>query len=538
MTVECDAMASSDDFSFQDFDSDDGILNGRGVSWIDPCRDDEDIRNLLFKNADDFLHRSAPYGRMRAGRWQKLDIVKIDLVDHKNLIARSFFSKLWKKNKKTILFVAAALVAAAAVGIVVAAALGAAAAASGNSDSSQKKPDDPAQNNPPPENRAPPAVSPPSPSNLAMQPAPVVIAPLKETPDLKQRNLIPDIQPIPSAINIFNSISNPSPILPYPPTVLAMLPVSPKTSDALPIQVPSLPTSQTLLDPPRLPALGVPSPAIKTTFVSDYKTPSPLASSPAKQSWIADFLKTVGQGMIDPDLMNPNAPLPSAEISTAFTTGGTKNPRIGIGGINGMNTSLNEAINHADYLAQFAPNLSINWVHNRSHGPLLDLAEIFSLNYTGHSPNTAPLLQKEWEAFHQANADRPNAKYLQICHSQGALHVRNALMHAPKEIRDRVIVIAIAPAVVISKKDCYQAVNYACKGDIVPHGELAYLGFFEGDRPEPSKTMEAAIERQGTIIWLDPHPDTKNVHDFQNPAFIQILKNKIEDHLIHNGEYK
>jgi hypothetical protein len=537
MTVECDAMPSSDDFSFQDFDLDYGILNGRRISWIDPRRDDEEIRNLLLKSADDLLRRSALHERIRAGRWQRLDIVKIDLANQKGLIARSFFSKLWKKNKKTIMFVAAALAAVAVVGIVAAVALGAAAAASGSSD---QKPDDPAKGNPPPEDKTPPAVSLPSPSNPAMQSAPM-IAPLKEAPGLAQRNLIPDIQPIPSAINIFNSIGNPSSIPPYQPMLSTMLPVSSKTIDPLPDQMPPGPLiSQTLLDPPQLPALGASSPAIKTTFVSDYsyKTPPPPASSPAKQSWIADFLKTIGHGLIDPDLMNPNTLLPSAEISSTFTTGGTKNLRLGIGGINGMNTSLNEAANHANYLAQFAPNQSINWVHNCTHGPLADLAEIFSLNYAGQSPNTAPLLQKEWEAFHQANADCPNAKYLQICHSQGAIHVRNALMQSPKEIRDRVIVIAIAPAVILTEEDCFKARNFACKGDVVPSGELAYLGFFDGDRDGTSKAMESAMERQKTIIWVDPLPNTQNVHDFQNPAFMQILKDEIEDHLSCKGEYK
>ena len=73
----------------------------------------------------------------------------------------------------------------------------------------------------------------------------------------------------------------------------------------------------------------------------------------SKQSWIADFLQTIGRGLIDPDLMDPNVPLPSAKTSCRFRTTGVRDPRLGIGGINGMNTSFEQAQSHANYLAQF-----------------------------------------------------------------------------------------------------------------------------------------------------------------------------------------
>ena len=174
---------------------------------------------------------------------------------------------------------------------------------------------------------------------------------------------------------------------------------------------------------------------------------NPLRSS--KNDWIADFLRTVGRGIID----EPSIPLPTPyKSSSAFSTLGPKQSHYQIGGINGINTEWEGAASHANYIASLASGQSIDWVHNQSHGPIIDVVEVLTLNFFGNSQNTSDLLRFNWTAFHEKNAERPHAKYLQVCHSQGAIHVRNTLAKLPKEIRDRVIVVAIAPAAVVPRK--------------------------------------------------------------------------------------
>jgi isopentenyl phosphate kinase len=73
---------------------------------------------------------------------------------------------------------------------------------------------------------------------------------------------------------------------------------------------------------------------------------------------------------------------------------------------------------------------------------------------------TSDLLIQKWSEFHHRNADQPSAKILHFCHSQGTLHTKNALLRLPKEIRDRVIVVAIAPAAVVPKKLCHESFNF------------------------------------------------------------------------------
>ncbi|MES2273603.1 MAG: hypothetical protein V4487_05390 [Chlamydiota bacterium] len=165
-----------------------------------------------------------------------------------------------------------------------------------------------------------------------------------------------------------------------------------------------------------------------------------------------------------------------------------------IGGINGMNTSPAEAAAHAEYLKTFTSGRDIDWVYNRTHGPALDLAEIFTLNYLGNSPNTAEKLRGNWSSFHEENKENPKAKYLQFCHSQGAIHVRNALLDLPKEIANRVIVVAIAPGAIVPRELCFNSFNYASKGDIVPFGELFFAGALDTNEFGTTKLVEIALE--------------------------------------------
>jgi hypothetical protein len=272
--------------------------------------------------------------------------------------------------------------------------------------------------------------------------------------------------------------------------------------------------------------------------------PPPLQPSliPRKEqpfNSIRDALEAIGKGVIDNSwLLDPNAPMPTKPpASFNVSIPGSLPNYFRIGGINGMNTLELEKNSHMAYIAKFAPDMTMDWVYNRTHGVTLDLAEIVTLNYAGYSPNTGELLKNNWEAFHEENKENPGAKYLQFCHSQGAIHVRNQLMLVPQEIRDRVIVIAIAPAAVVSKNICYRSFNYACKTDIVPDGEVIFAVLTSPIGLQHQLT--AALEHRQELILLDAPPDSNGLnHDFQNPVFQEVIKDHINKYIINNGNYK
>jgi hypothetical protein len=209
-----------------------------------------------------------------------------------------------------------------------------------------------------------------------------------------------------------------------------------------------------------------------------------------------------------------------------------------IGVINGMNTSIEDAIEHLKYIQQFTNGMAIDGVYNRTNGIVGDLAEIFFLNYGGFAPNTKELLIKQWTQFYEEYKDDPSAKYLQIAVSMGTILTRNALMDVPQEIRDRVIVISIGPAIVIPKNLCYQTVSYASRSDPVNLAEnlCAYIcsGAASNDNRQSVERYAKMIEHKKDLILLKSHEDCAFYdidHNFQSPTFSEVLQNQIEMYL-------
>ncbi len=238
----------------------------------------------------------------------------------------------------------------------------------------------------------------------------------------------------------------------------------------------------------------------------------------------------------------PAPNIPSHEIppviSSRYTLSGTKNFSGYIGWMNGINNTFEESKTSGLYLQGLAGGHAINGIYNCSHTPLVDLVEAGLLNHHGSSPITANLLRKEWTVFHETHADKPNDKLLWVCHSQGALHVRNALLNLPPEIRNRVIVIAIAPAAVVPKSLCFKSYNFASEKDIVYR--------FEPAPPSECRVVDGVgIPRvdplpdyRDELIILPAHPGATGIdHEFQSLTYQPSLNKIIDKYLKQNGEY-
>ncbi|MDN3505101.1 MAG: DUF687 family protein [Rhabdochlamydiaceae bacterium] len=102
--------------------------------------------------------------------------------------------------------------------------------------------------------------------------------------------------------------------------------------------------------------------------------------------------------------------------------------------------------------------------------------------------------------------------FLQICHSQGAIMVRNALMMCPDWIRNKIRVVAIAPAAYIDDHLCKSVVHYVSQGDMVHKFD------FEGRERNKHTTIELE-KRDGANKWLD--------HEFSSPTFRESISNEM-----------
>ena len=66
-----------------------------------------------------------------------------------------------------------------------------------------------------------------------------------------------------------------------------------------------------------------------------------------------------------------------------------------------------------------------------------------------------------WDNFFDESSN--DAMFLMSCHSQGVIHVNNALLSYSKERRKHIFVLAIAPPIYIDKKICAEVVHIRAK---------------------------------------------------------------------------
>ncbi len=207
------------------------------------------------------------------------------------------------------------------------------------------------------------------------------------------------------------------------------------------------------------------------------------------------------------------------------------NPSLGsgdIGFINGINTNFEGAYKSAVKLSEYAQGREISGVYNATNlsGPMancvlpkkhrslslgLDVVECL-LGHMGIPTTPVAFLQEVWTRFILTHG--PDAKFLQLCYSGGAIHVKNALSTLSERDRQRIIVVAIAPGAIVPDELCYRSYNYVSSRDIVPYldviGQLRY-----GDQ----------------LTVLDAHPDAPFWdHGFLSPTFEGVLIEHITDH--------
>lgn len=190
---------------------------------------------------------------------------------------------------------------------------------------------------------------------------------------------------------------------------------------------------------------------------------------------------------------------------------------LGIGFINGINNSYADSKESAQYLSQLSGGYNIHGVYNATHGAHRDILEcMLGLNFIATEP--VRQLHVMWNSFFDKSRE---TNFLMICHSQGAIHVRNALLDYPQELRERILVVAIAPGGYIYQESCKSVTHYRVPfpGDFVP--DLDFSG---------------AKRAQNSIALLSSHPDAPLWdHSFMSPTYTKTLKNRINKYLRDGG---
>jgi len=220
--------------------------------------------------------------------------------------------------------------------------------------------------------------------------------------------------------------------------------------------------------------------------------------------------------------------------SSRFTEEGSSIPNFGLGWINGIQNTFSESRLGAKYISQLAGGLQVSGVYNAmtnvTKSPLYGLAGgLFSFagdilkcaasQLKMHLP-PARLVQTQWFEFFLQNG--PKSVFLQVCHSGGGGHVKNALLATPEWIRKKIIVVAIAPSAIIPKKLCLESYNYISRRDVV-----TYLD------------MEGRAKYSNELRVLEPHPKASFWdHEFLSPTFEEPIEYHIRDSIRRFGGKK
>lgn len=303
-----------------------------------------------------------------------------------------------------------------------------------------------------------------------------------------------------------------------------------------PTDVPSSETASLL-------ASATPDGISQVDSVSSIKSPFQTFLEMQQQQELSRAPTAPSISAIPPRLTKPVSP---PTRSCHVETEGVTRPGIGIGLIPGMNTSFEGSMSHLNHIKNFAGEVKVEGVYNHSNTGAGDFLEIISLNYLGVAPVTGALLLENWTKFHEANRDNPHAKYLQFTHSMGTILTRNALLMAPHEIRDRVIVVAIGPAAIIPEGLCFDSIHYASENDLVHYGEVIHTLLLAGVNTESQQTelfqaqlLQQLWENRDRLVLLPPHPEATGLdHDFESPTFEKQIARHVQEYLNSNGQYK
>jgi Protein of unknown function (DUF687) len=181
-----------------------------------------------------------------------------------------------------------------------------------------------------------------------------------------------------------------------------------------------------------------------------------------------------------------------------------------IGYINGIWNVAKGSKESVEYLSRLSGGYNIHAVFSATHGTCVDLKECKKgLSYIATEP--VRQLYKMWNSFFEKSS--ANAKFLMICHSQGAIHVRNALLDYPPELRERILVVAIAPAAYIYQETCAKVIHYRAEWwrDFIPRFDRA-----------------GAKREKDSVVTLRSHPDAAAFdHEFMSPTYQERLQRQL-----------
>lgn len=207
------------------------------------------------------------------------------------------------------------------------------------------------------------------------------------------------------------------------------------------------------------------------------------------------------------------AMLRNGNISFAYEFADCFDPTNGyLSFINGVGNTPGVAFSHAQYLSETFNHMNIHGVYNASRGFVVDIMEAgLQLKAQMKTDASYILYQNIIDGFATLP---PKAHMLLIPHSQGAIIVDQCLDLLPEALRQRIEIIAVAPAKFIHESKCYH----------VEH----LVNIFD---PVTYVDWPGRITSKSITIVNTPNLISKFDHTFQSEVYKPYLKGGVQDYL-------
>lgn len=183
--------------------------------------------------------------------------------------------------------------------------------------------------------------------------------------------------------------------------------------------------------------------------------------------------------------------------------------------INGMCTTFHAAREMALRLSHnSAQDRNVHCVYSATSDPASDVASGI-LGQGGIATPAVPLLLDQWQDFFETHGD---SRLLQICHSRGAIEVNNALALLPPHLRQRIMVIAIAPACLIPEEMAFRVVNLVISSD-----------------PVPQIALNRHLLNAPHTVLLPDHTDSSNPHNMFGSSYLEWITPRLDAYIRTNS---
>ena len=181
-----------------------------------------------------------------------------------------------------------------------------------------------------------------------------------------------------------------------------------------------------------------------------------------------------------------------------------------IGAVFGINTTSQEAIEYGKIISNYSGGKSVHLLHNETRGGFWDVSRA-GYELSSHGETKSVKMQREIWIDYLSKSDK---NYLHICQSEGAIITRNALEGTDPDLRNRIDVLAFAPAAYIDKDLCHSRIHYISRRDFVPY--LDPMGY--------NRNIDS-------IVRIRPSPNAKfHDHNFNSPSYDSFLLEQIKNY--------